>query len=54
MDLADSLAEIERLREILRQCMRGADTVDLGNGEIISLYLAQKPGSAIKRDDLAN
>jgi hypothetical protein len=31
--------EIERLRSILRKCQRGATIADLGNGELIGLYL---------------
>lgn len=30
--------EIERLRDILRKCMPGANIIDLGNGEHICLY----------------
>lgn len=31
--------EAERLRAILRRCQRGMDPVDLGNGEVLGLYL---------------
>lgn len=32
-------AEVERLRGVLRLCMPGTDVTDLGNGELIGLYL---------------
>lgn len=35
-------SEADRLRAILRQCVRGADIVDLGNGETLGLHLAHK------------
>ena len=34
--------EIDRLRSILRRCMPGAYCVDLGDGEIISLYQKER------------
>jgi hypothetical protein len=39
-------AEIERLRAILRQCVRGTDFVDLGSGESLLLHLPHKSGIA--------
>jgi hypothetical protein len=42
--------ELERLRGILRSCVRGPDPVDLGNGEIIALHLPHKGGAGINDD----
>jgi len=42
-----ALAEIERLRDILRCCVRGPDIADLGNGEIIALHLPHKGGAGL-------
>jgi hypothetical protein len=38
--------EADRLRDILRQCPRGPDFVDLGNGETMFLHLPNKGGLA--------
>jgi len=39
-------SEVERLRTILRQCVRGPDLVELGNGERLWLHLPYKDGVA--------
>jgi hypothetical protein len=38
--------EVDRLRAILRQCVRGPDFADLGNGEGLFLHLPHKGGIA--------
>jgi len=41
-ELKAAKAEIERLRALLRQCVRGADPVLIAPGEEIGLHLAHK------------
>lgn len=51
-DVESLKAEIERLRAILRSCVRGPDPVDLGDGEVLALHLPHKisrPFEGIRR-----
>lgn len=45
-ELNAALAEIERLRNILLQCVRGPDMVELGDGAVIGLHLPHKSGES--------
>lgn len=45
--LVDASDEIERLREILRSCVYGADPVQIREGEMLCLHLPNKIRAAV-------
>jgi hypothetical protein len=46
--------EIERLRSIIRRCVRGTDMVDLGGGELLALRLLPDDRTKYDRDMTEN